>query len=84
VPPDQWLLHNGASSVLGRELIAMAQRRGTRLINMVCRRAAVAELVQLGCGTTWFGHCARVPRQSVCWSCCRGFAEAGPNVPLCV
>jgi len=49
VPPAEWLLHNGASSVLGRELIAMAKRRGTRLINVVRRREAVAELAQLGC-----------------------------------
>jgi len=49
VPPAEWLLHNGASSVLGRELIAMAKRRGTKLINVVRRREAVAELTQLGC-----------------------------------
>jgi len=49
VPPDEWLLHNGASSVLGRELIAMAKRRGTKLINVVRRREVVAELAQLGC-----------------------------------
>lgn len=49
VPAGEWLLHNGASSVLGRELVAMAKRRGTQLINVVRRREAVSELKGLGC-----------------------------------
>ena len=51
VPPNEWLLHNGASSVLGRELICMAKRRGTKLINVVRRREAVNELKDLGCAS---------------------------------
>ncbi|KAK9826125.1 hypothetical protein WJX81_006454 [Elliptochloris bilobata] len=48
VPADEWLLHNGASSVLGRELLCMARRRGTKLINVVRRHEAVDELKALG------------------------------------
>ena len=51
MPAGEWLLHNGASSVLGRELVAMAQRRGTQLINVVRRREAVRELKDLGCAS---------------------------------
>lgn len=51
VPAGEWLLHNGASSVLGRELVCMAQRRGTKLINVVRRREAVNELKDLGCAS---------------------------------
>jgi len=65
VPPDQWLLHNGASSVLGRELIATAKRRGTKLINVVRHREAVAELLQLGCATTLYDHIAHDSQQRV-------------------
>ena len=60
MPADEWLLHNGASSVLGRELICMAKRRGTKLINVVRRREAVAELKGLGCAP--FSRCTRVLR----------------------
>ena len=49
VPKDEYLLSNAANSVLGRELIQMAQRRGTKLINVVRRREVVAELHKLGC-----------------------------------
>ena len=48
MPPNEWLLHNAASSVLGRELIQMAKRYGTKLINVVRRREAVADLKKLG------------------------------------
>ena len=51
MPTGEWLLHNGASSVLGRELVAMAKRRGTQLINVVRRREAVNELKALGCAS---------------------------------
>lgn len=51
VPPNEWLLHNGASSVLGRELIAMAKRHGTKLINVVRRSEVVVDLIKLGCVT---------------------------------
>ena len=51
MPAGEWLLHNGASSVLGRELVAMAKRRGTQLINVVRRREAVSELKALGCAS---------------------------------
>jgi len=84
VPPDQWLLHNGASSVLGRELIAMARRRGTKLINMVRRREAVAELAQLGCATTLFGNIASVSRQRVCRSCSDGSVISWHASPFCI
>ena len=49
VPAGEYLLSNAANSVLGRELIQMAQRRGTKLINVVRRREVVAELHKLGC-----------------------------------
>ena len=58
VPPGEYLLSNAANSVLGRELIQMAQRRGTKLINVVRRREVVAELHKLGCaaGACKTGH----------------------------
>ena len=52
VPAAEYLLSNAANSVLGRELIQMAQRRGTKLINVVRRREVVAELRKLGCAAT--------------------------------
>lgn len=52
VPAGEYLLSNAANSVLGRELIQMAQRRGTKLINVVRRREVVAELRKLGCAAT--------------------------------
>ena len=48
MPANEWMLHNGASSVLGRELICMAKLRATKLINVVRRREAVIELKDLG------------------------------------
>ena len=64
VPAGEWLLHNGASSVLGRELIQMAKRRGTKLINVVRRREAVAELEKLGCAHFLF---AVLPSACTCF-----------------
>ena len=52
MPKGEYLLSNAANSVLGRELIQMAQRRGTKLINVVRRREVVAELRKLGCAAT--------------------------------
>ena len=52
VPQGEYLLSNAANSVLGRELIQMAQRRGTKLINVVRRREVVPELHKLGCAAT--------------------------------
>ena len=49
MPRGEYLLSNAANSVLGRELIQMAQLRGTNLINVVRRREVVAELHKLGC-----------------------------------
>jgi len=36
-------------SVLGKELIALAKKRGTKLINVVRRDEAANELKQMGC-----------------------------------
>ncbi len=49
VPSGEFLLSNAANSVLGRELIQMARRHGTRLINVVRRRELVGELRKQGC-----------------------------------
>ena len=49
MPPRAWLLNYGASSALGRALISIARARGTKLINIVRRPEAVAELKDMGC-----------------------------------
>lgn len=49
VPEGEYLLQQAANSVLGKELISMAQKRGTRTINLVRRHEVVDELKQLGC-----------------------------------
>jgi hypothetical protein len=49
VPAGEFLLSNAANSVLGRELVQMARRHGTRLINAVRRREVVDELRKQGC-----------------------------------
>ncbi len=49
VPSGEFLLSNAANSVLGRELIQMARRHGTRLINVVRRTELVGELRKQGC-----------------------------------
>lgn len=49
VPKEEYLLQQAANSVLGKELISMAQKRGTKTINLVRRHEVVDELKQLGC-----------------------------------
>jgi len=48
VPEGEYLLQQAANSVLGKELISMAQKRGTKTINLVRRPEVVEELKQLG------------------------------------
>ncbi|KAL3148871.1 hypothetical protein ABBQ32_001743 [Trebouxia sp. C0010 RCD-2024] len=48
VPEGKYLLQQAANSVLGKELICMAQKRGTKTINLVRRHEVVDELKQLG------------------------------------
>jgi NADPH:quinone reductase len=48
VPRGEWLLQSAAGSELGRMIIRLAQRDGIKTINIVRRRAAAAELKQLG------------------------------------
>ncbi|DBA91917.1 TPA: hypothetical protein ACH3X2_003820 [Trebouxia sp. C0005] len=48
VPKGEYLLQQAANSVLGKELISMAQRQGTKTINLVRRHEVVHELKQLG------------------------------------
>eukprot|EP00891_Asterochloris_glomerata_P007394 jgi/Astpho2/7394/Aster-x0316 len=48
VPEGDWLLQNAANSVLGKELICMAKKRGTKVINVVRRADVVQELKDLG------------------------------------
>lgn len=49
VPEGEYLLQQAANSVLGKELISMAQKRGVKTINLVRRQEVVDELKQLGC-----------------------------------
>ncbi len=39
VPDGEYLLQNAANSVLGKQLIALAKKRGIRTINLVRRRS---------------------------------------------
>jgi len=48
VPRGEWLLQSAAGSELGRMIIKLARHDGIRTINVVRRRASVAELEQLG------------------------------------
>lgn len=48
VPRGEWLLQTAAGSMLGRMVVRMGKRDGFRTINLVRRRAQVAELKQLG------------------------------------
>jgi NADPH2:quinone reductase len=48
VPRGSWLLQSAAGSELGRMIIKLAKHDGIRTINVVRRRASVAELEQLG------------------------------------
>lgn len=49
VPDGEFLLQNAANSVLGQELISLAQYRGVQLINLVRRREVVKDLEAVGC-----------------------------------
>lgn len=48
VPRGEWLLQSAAGSELGCMIIKLASHDGIRTINVVRRRASVAELEQLG------------------------------------
>mmetsp|Transcript_35445 Transcript_35445/g.78638 ORF Transcript_35445/g.78638 Transcript_35445/m.78638 type:complete len:331 (-) Transcript_35445:737-1729(-) len=48
VPAGEWLLQTAASSVLGRQVLQLAQHRGIKTINIVRRKEAVQELLDLG------------------------------------
>ncbi len=48
VQPGEWLLQTAAGSTVGKLVVQLAGHRGTRMINVVRRRAAVAEIRQLG------------------------------------
>ena len=49
VPQGRYLLQNAANSILGKELISAAHRKGVKTINVVRRKEVVQELQQLGC-----------------------------------
>lgn len=48
VPEGGWLLQTAAGSVLGRLVIALAQQRGIKTMNVVRRSAQKQELLDLG------------------------------------
>ena len=48
VPRGEWLLQSAAGSELGRMVIKLARHDGIRTLNVVRRRASVAELERLG------------------------------------
>ncbi|KAK9863311.1 hypothetical protein WJX84_004944 [Apatococcus fuscideae] len=48
VPKGGWLLQTGAGSVLGRQLIIIAKRKGIKTINVVRRSAQKQELLDIG------------------------------------
>jgi NADPH:quinone reductase-like Zn-dependent oxidoreductase len=48
IPQGEWLLQSAAGSELGRMIIKLAKHDGIRTINVVRRRASVAELERLG------------------------------------
>jgi NADPH2:quinone reductase len=48
MPRGAWLLQTAAGSALGRMIIRLARRDGFRTINVVRRREAVEQLLQLG------------------------------------
>jgi NADPH:quinone reductase-like Zn-dependent oxidoreductase len=48
VQPGDWLLQTAAGSTVGKLVLQLARHRGIRTINVVRRRAAVDEILQLG------------------------------------
>ena len=51
-PKGEYIIQTAAGSVLGREFIALAKKRGVKTINVVRRSAQKAELQELGWGGT--------------------------------
>ena len=47
-PAGSWIIQSAAGSVLGRMLIALAKKRGVRVVNLVRRSAQIQELLDLG------------------------------------
>ncbi|KAK9841202.1 hypothetical protein WJX74_001835 [Apatococcus lobatus] len=47
-PQGEWIIQTAAGSVLGRQLIVLAKRKGVRTINIIRRSAQRDELLQLG------------------------------------
>lgn len=47
-PPGEYVLQSAAGSTLGRQLIALAKKRGVKTINIVRRAEQAAELGELG------------------------------------
>ena len=47
-PEGEWIIQTAAGSVLGRQLVVLAKRKGVRTINVVRRSAQKDELLQLG------------------------------------
>ena len=50
VQPGQWMIQNAATGAVGKTLAMLAKARGVRVINVVRREAAIAELAALGIG----------------------------------
>jgi len=48
VQPGEWLVQTGAGSTVGRVIVQLARHVGFSTINVIRRRTAVAELVELG------------------------------------
>ena len=48
VPKGGWLLHTGASSVLGRMFVILAKRQGVKTINVVRRSVHKKTLYDIG------------------------------------
>jgi len=48
--PGQWMIQNAATGAVGKTLAMIAKIRGVRVVNLVRREAAVAELAALGIG----------------------------------
>ena len=48
IPKGEYLLQTAATSVLGRQMIALAKHYGVHTINVVRRKEAVEELKSLG------------------------------------
>lgn len=49
VPQGKYLLQNAANSILGKQLISAASKKGVKTINVVRRKEVIDELRLLGC-----------------------------------